>query len=415
MMKKIFVLLGTLFLFLNVSTITMADVKIGKCDANLDSLYSNDYKVEWYNFPSPTITGKSGLLPPPEVLALTNTNLVVIRMDFRLRDDSRARGEDQLVKMEVYRWDPNNYSWVYVGADEQSRSSSRTGKHLSTGDLMVTHIWNSSDQAVKYKVIATAKSGGSTTSTRYFWIARGTTPLGSDAEKARLQWRCSRYDRSALYKQMANAWREMKSSPTGDGFKSAMDQIIDLGKEFVAPNPTSLGIDLGINAVSLLAPASAVVQALGEVNSLLAQAVGWVSTATDLLGPGLQSAISTAVTPSMVQQATQWGSANGLDAALNNVADYARADAEQAMNRQAMLNEKAQVESALAACTSARSAISDWLSGYTSSGFQNLPGGVGSGNSSAAQAVADQLRNFISGVEKNLNFDKDLLDKMTKY
>jgi hypothetical protein len=117
----------------------------------------------------------------------------------------------------------------------------------------------------------------------------------------------------------------------------------------------------------------------------------------------------------MVQQATQWGSANGLDAALNNVADYARADAEQAMNKQAMLNEKAQVESALAACTSARSAISDWLSGYTSSGFQNLPGGVGSGNSSAAQAVADQLRNFISGVEKNLNFDKDLLDKMTKY
>jgi hypothetical protein len=418
-MKKIFILSGILFLLLNFSSTSMAyDLNLGKCVANLESRISNDYYVQWYEFVSPT-TGKRGIINAPEVIATIFPNETLnINMWYQVRDDSKLRGEIQEVKLDIWRWDPVNYRWAYVATGGQAgefRSAEMWGTYNKTGTLYQNNVMPASQNVAKFKIVAKAKSGGETTCTRYIWVARAGVINLSNTDKAVIQWRCSRYERSALYKQLANAWRAIKASSdtgTGQGFKEAMDQIIDLGKEFVVPTPADLGTDLGINVTSLLAPSSVVVQALGELNSALAQALSMLSTATNLLGPGLKDAISTAVTPIMIKQATD---GIFLESYLDNVAEYARIDAEQAMSKQAMLNEKTKIENALGACTSARNAIGTWLSGYTSSGFQNLPYQVGSGTSSAAQAVANQLWNFISGVEENLKFDKALLDKMTKY
>lgn len=407
MQKKIFSL--SIFLFLYCSfTVMGQEVNVGKCTSNLSSAVSNNVSIDWY-------------LPlAPKVGVIHSNNALIIRMDYQFRDDSRALGKSQRATVLVYAYNPANFTWSPQGSASERKGYEIWGKYDINGSLSINiPAWNSQTNVLKLRIEASAESGDkSKTQNGYIWIARNSNVLSNTAY---YNWMCSRYDRAALYKEMANAWRAMANNPSGNDFTNAMNKIIDISKSFVNPTASDLGISLGIESVNLLSSGSALVTALGEINGILAQAISWINTSSQLLGPGLRDAIASAVSNYLTKDAVSYSSF--LATKLDELANAVVADANEMKNliygygsssswKSKMTEEKNKIISLLNYDIPAvRNTIASRLN---LGDFGNIGYGVGSGVSSAAAAVGSKLNDFLNGLENQLRADKDLLEKMIR-
>lgn len=397
-----------------------ADVMLGKCTANLASAASNNYSVTWYTIGSPYSPYTYGMQNPPYVLKVTTENVLKARMDYQMRDDSMVRGKSQSVNMQVLHWDPYSFSWISEGSTGQSKGSATYGRYNMTGVLEKQTWWGSSSYAVKYQVKADARSGDATTDYRYFWVVRQPSNTAA-AYQAGPRYICSRYDRSALYKEMGKTWREMGTNPAGDGFKQGMDNIITISKGFLVPTKQDMVVQSGLDAWG-------VCNILWNYSSVSAEAIGatgviyqgftWVVNAVNLLGPGLKDAVVSAVSPSMTQNAAY--GASSLATSLETVANASRDEAIAMQNviygsgsvftwNEKLQAEKTAIDNALISLTNARSSVNTYLNGF--SNYSSVGYGVGSGTSAAAEAVRTQLANYLNGVENQLKFDQALVNR----
>ncbi len=374
--------------------------------ANLDSVTSNNYYIEWY------------VRFAPNVALVTNDNNLELSMLYKIRDDSRFRGEKQEVNWSSYSWDPNSRNWLADAGKGTSKDSAYYGRYDYDGALTAPVVgWKSSSKAVKFKIDAKVKSGDSKTETKYIWVVR-SSPRTNDSSPY-YRWMTSRYDRAEIYKELANVWTNLQNDPGGSDFSAGMDKIIDISKGFVMPSVTDLAGSIGVESINLLGSGAALTSALAEVNGVLLNGVSWLSTASNLLGPGLRDSIINAVDKPMTKQAAK--ECTSLSGALNNVYSAMRADGD-AMSaylynwypsqswKQKMIDERDAITTALNAVSSSRNSISAWKSSYEN--FSGIGFGVGSGTTAAANAVADNLNQLLDGIEKQLTFDKELLNKM---
>lgn len=426
-MKRLTTILLCLCMVLFTAAPVLAvDYNLGKCTANLSSAVSNNYSVNWYNFMSPYSPYATNLQEPSKILGLTSDNSVTLKMDYQLRDDSMVKGKSQSANMQIWHWNPSNYSWTSEGGVGKSKGSATYGRYNLQDVLSKMTWWGSGSRAVKYKIQADAKSGSTTTKYRYLWIVR-TPSNATDAYKAGPRWMVSRYDRSALYNELGNGWQQLGTSPTGNDFKSGMDEIIRLGSGFIMPTKTDLAVEVGLDAIGIINTAWVGSSTVAEATTpagIIYQGFSWVMTANNLLGQGLKDAVIAATNPLIIQNAAHGYSS--LTTSLKTVANAARdeADALQAVlysngsvtNWQTKLAaEQTAIDDALEAIngtpgvngSGARNSVNNYCNGFQA--YANLPG-VGSTAASAEQART-YLNQYLDGIQNQLNFDKALIDK----
>jgi hypothetical protein len=427
-MKRFFTVVLSITLALAICAPASAqDLNLGKCTANLSSAYSNNKSVDWYYFVSPYYPAGYDMQVPPKILCVTSDNSIYLKMDYQLRDDSSFRGESQAANIYVYHYNPATYSWLDEGGTGSSHGSATWGKYNQSGTMSKLTWWDSTSKAIKFQIRAEAKSGDTVSKTRYLWVVRKPANT-SAAYQAGPRWMVTRYERSALYHEMAQNWRELGTSSTSGAFQDGMNRILTLSTGFGTSTAQDLAVETGLDSLGIINTlwgASNVTSEVLDSTGIIYQGYTWVTTAINLLGSGLRDSIVAATSPTMMADAAS--DASALATSLDSVASAAldEAAAEQAVLysggsvstwKQKLQAEKTAINNALTAVSNARSAISSSLSSYTgtNSGGANwnqLPGGVGSGLNSSATQVSTQLNQYLNGVEDQLKFDQALINK----
>ncbi len=420
MKKSIALIICLSLVLISPATAWALDLNLGKCTANLSSAVSNNYSVSWYNFYSPYSSSSYALQEPPSVLAKTAENAIYIKMDYQLRDDSMVKGKSQAANMAVSHWDPSSYTWISEGSVGQSKGSATYGRYNLTGTLNKQSWWGSSSRAEKYQIKAEAKSGDTSTKYRYFWVVR--TPSNTSASyQAAPRWLVSRYDRSALYKELSKNWQQIGTAPNDNAFNVGMDSIIELSRGFVNPTKQDLAVEIGLDSLGIintLWTASNVASECIDSAGIIYQGYQWVSTANSLLNDGLKNSIYNATAPTMTRDAAS--SASALSSSLSTLANAQRdeANALQAVLysggsvytwEQKLEAEKTAITNAITAVGNARTSISSSLAVYDA--YKNLPYGTGAGLYNSAQTVKTNLNQYLNGVENQLKFDQAVINK----
>jgi hypothetical protein len=161
--KTFLIFICCIYLFVNVSSVMAYELLAGKIVANLDTTSNKKY-VEWY------------VKFAPNIAATIGDNTLYLAMNYQLRDDSKVRGENQAAEWTAFSWDPITFSWLNDAGGGVYRDSNRIAKYNWTDKISKPMAaWSSSSNAVKFKIVATAKSGESTTDTKYIWVVRNSS------------------------------------------------------------------------------------------------------------------------------------------------------------------------------------------------------------------------------------------------
>lgn len=403
------------------------NLNMGDMDANLSSAVSNNTSVTFDNRYSVYSGLPYGQQNPPNIWQIVYDNSVQVQMDYRMRDDSNVSGKSQEIKMDVWSWNPQTYSWTWLGSQGSTQGSKGWGKYNATGTKSMYLNWGSSTKVALHRVQGYAKSGDkSTTASREFWIVASPTATGTGQQDAP-RWICDRYTRSMFYNQIANNLQQIQNDADSTATQDGLNTVIRYGKGFVMTSQSEFVISSGLDAISILNTAWKTSVAAGEIldgASVMFQGFNWVQNAISLLTTGTRDAIANAQTPLMTQQAAA-AAFPGLKGSLDTVANACRDDASACQNmvyatgtmqtatwKTKLDAEKTAIDSAIASVGSARSSLVTWKNGYSSYG--NLPL-IGTNTTANAQYVYDNLNSYLNYIEYQLKSDKAIIDKASYY